>query len=133
MHCVEGQTLLNTILHVREEVIPWGVPQMQDRILESVRQDWAVYQHKLSEVRSLLNTTLSRLRLMENKFLKVDEWLKTMEERVNFRTGRQSDRATKEMQVQQMKVMKFDDGHFFLFQEPINHIVYVISTVLYTC
>lgn len=111
MNCVEGQTLLNTVLHVREEVIPWGVPQMQDRTLESIRQDWTVYQHKLSDVRSLINKTISRLRLMENKFLKVDDWLKTMEEKVNFRTGRQSDKATKEMQLQQMKVIKFDDVH----------------------
>ncbi|XP_060128741.1 nesprin-1 isoform X4 [Zootoca vivipara] len=103
MHCAEGQALLNAALHVREKVIPWGIPQLEDRILESVRQDWTVYQHKLSEVRMQLNTTLSRLRLMEDKFLKVDEWLKALEEKVNIRNGRQSDRATKEMQLQQMK------------------------------
>ncbi|XP_078239370.1 nesprin-1 isoform X9 [Pogona vitticeps] len=103
IECAEGQTLLNAALHVREEVIPWGVPQLEDRVLESIRQDWTVYQHKLSEIRTQLNTTLSRLRLMESKFLKVDEWLQTLEQKVNIRTGRQSDRATKEMQLQQMK------------------------------
>ncbi|XP_062833321.1 nesprin-1 isoform X16 [Anolis carolinensis] len=103
VECADGQALLNAVLHIREQVIPWGVPQLEDRILESVRQDWTVYQHKLSEVRTQLNTTLSKVRLMENKFLKVDEWLQTLEEKVNIRTGRQSDRATKEMQLQQMK------------------------------
>lgn len=104
VHCAEGQALLNAALHAREEVIPWGMPQVEDRVLESVRQDWQVYQHRLSEARTQLNTTLSRLRLMENKFQKVDDWLKSLEEKVNIRIGRQSDRATKEMQLQQMKV-----------------------------
>ncbi|KAJ7342117.1 hypothetical protein JRQ81_009049, partial [Phrynocephalus forsythii] len=103
IECAEGQTLLNAALRVREEVIPWGVPQLEDRILESVCQDWTAYQHKLSEVRTLLNTTLSRLRLMESKFMKVNEWLQTLEEKVKIRTGQQSDRATKEIQLQQMK------------------------------
>uniref|UniRef100_A0A8D0G5V4 Uncharacterized protein n=2 Tax=Sphenodon punctatus TaxID=8508 RepID=A0A8D0G5V4_SPHPU len=106
VHCAEGQALLNAALHVREEVIPWGLPQIEDRVLESVRQDWQVYQHRLSESRSQLNTTLSRLRLMEEKFQKVDDWLKTLEEKVNIRSKRQSVRATKEIQLQQMKVIK---------------------------
>ncbi|XP_061480140.1 nesprin-1 isoform X3 [Rhineura floridana] len=103
VHCAEGQALLNAAVHIREEVIPWGIPHLEDRILESIRQDWTVYQHKLSEVRMQLNTTLSRLRLMDNKFLKVDDWLKTLEEKVIIRTSRHSDRATKEIQLQQMK------------------------------
>ncbi|KAM7172376.1 nesprin-1 isoform 3-T4 [Macrochelys suwanniensis] len=103
VNCAEGQALLNAALHGREEVIPWGIPQIEDRALESMRQDWQVYQHRLSEARTQLNTTLNRLRLMEKKFQKVDDWLKTLEEKVNIRTGRQSDRATKEMQLQQMK------------------------------
>ncbi|KAH0622390.1 hypothetical protein JD844_024656, partial [Phrynosoma platyrhinos] len=103
VECAEGQALLNAALHVREQVVPWGIPQLEDRILESVRQDWTVYQHKLAEVRTQLNTILSKVRLMENKFLKVDEWIKTLEGKVYIRTGRQSDRATKEMQLQQMK------------------------------
>lgn len=113
MRCAEGQALLNTALHVREEVIPCGLPQLEDRLLELVRQDWTIYQQKLSEVRTQLNTTLSKLRLMEDKFLQVDNWLKSLEDKVNFRTGRQSDRATKELQLQQMKVMKWCDyGHY---------------------
>lgn len=96
--------MLNATLHAREEVIPWGTPQLEERVLESLRQDWMVYQHKLSDVRIQLNTTLSRLKLMENKFLKMDQWLKTLEDKVNIRTSRQSDRATKEIQFQQLKV-----------------------------
>ncbi|KAM6459267.1 nesprin-1-like [Liasis olivaceus] len=103
VHCAEGQALLNATLHAREEVIPWGTPQLEERVLESICQDWTVYQHKLSEIRIQLNTGLSRLKLMEKKFLKMDQWLKTLEEKVNIRTTRQSDRATKEIQLQQMK------------------------------
>ncbi|KAJ7400746.1 hypothetical protein BTVI_102513 [Pitangus sulphuratus] len=103
VHCAEGQALLNAAVHAREEVIPWGIPQIEDRVLESLRQDWQVYQHRLSEARSQLNATVSRLRLMEKKFQKVNDWLTKLEEKVAIRTGRQSDRATKEMQLQQMK------------------------------
>ncbi|XP_009867463.1 PREDICTED: nesprin-1, partial [Apaloderma vittatum] len=103
VHCAEGQALLNAAVHAREEVIPWGIPQIEDRALESLRQDWQVYQHRLSEARSQLNTTVSRLRLMEKKFQKVNDWLTDLEEKVAIRTQRQSDRATKEMQLQQMK------------------------------
>ncbi|XP_027759675.1 nesprin-1 isoform X4 [Empidonax traillii] len=103
VHCAEGQALLNAAVHAREEVIPWGIPQIEDRVLESLRQDWQVYQHRLSEARSQLNATVSRLRLMEKKFQKVNDWLTKLEEKVAIRTGRQSERATKEMQLQQMK------------------------------
>ncbi|XP_009945808.1 PREDICTED: nesprin-1-like, partial [Leptosomus discolor] len=103
VHCAEGQALLNAAVHAREEVIPWGIPQIEDRTLESLRQDWQVYQHKLSESRSKLNATVSKLRLMEKKFQKVNDWLTDLEKKVAIRTGRQSGRATKEMQLQQMK------------------------------
>ncbi|KAM4679141.1 nesprin-1 isoform 4-T5 [Amazona ochrocephala] len=103
VHCAEGQALLNAAVHAREEVIPWGIPQIEDRALESLRQDWQLYQHRLSEARSQLNVAVSRLRLMEKKFQKVNEWLTDLEGKVAIRTGRQSGRATKEMQLQQMK------------------------------
>lgn len=41
---------------------------------------------------------------MEKKFQKVNDWITELEEKVAVRTGRQSGRATKEMQLQQMKV-----------------------------
>mgnify|MGYP001857305264 CR=1 FL=1 len=104
VRCAEGQALLNAAVRAREEVIPWGMPQIEDRVLESIRQDWQVYQHNLSEARSQLNATVSRLRLMEKKFQKVNDWITELEEKVAVRTGRQSGRATKEMQLQQMKV-----------------------------
>ncbi|NWI93355.1 SYNE1 protein, partial [Pitta sordida] len=103
VHCAEGQALLNAAVHAREEVIPWGIPQIEDRALESLRQDWQVYQHRLSEARSQLNATVSRLRLMEKKIQKINDWLTELEEKVAIRTARQSDRSTKEMQLQQMK------------------------------
>lgn len=103
-HCAEGQALLNAAIHAREEVIPWGIPQVEDRALESLRQDWQVYQHRLSEARSQLNAAVSKLRLMEKKFQKVNDWLTNLEEKVAIRTGRRSGRATKELQLQQMKV-----------------------------
>ena len=105
VRCAEGQALLNSVLHAREEVIPSGIPQTEDRALESLRQDWQAYQQRLSETRTQFNNVVNKLRLMEQKFQQVDEWLKTMEEKVNLRTGRQSSRAAKEIQLHQMKVL----------------------------
>lgn len=104
MHCAEGQVLLNSVLHTREEVIPSGIPQTEDRALESLRQDWQAYQQRLSETRTQVNNVVNKLRLMEQKFQQVDEWLKALGEKVILRTGRQSNRATKEIQLHQLKV-----------------------------
>lgn len=104
MRCAEGQALLNSALHAREEVIPSGIPQAEDRALESLRQDWQGFQHRLSETRTQVNNVVNKLRLTEQKFQQVDEWLTTVEEKINLRTGRQSNRATKEIQLHQMKV-----------------------------
>nr|XP_045014662.1 nesprin-1 isoform X2 [Jaculus jaculus] len=103
VHCAEGQALLNAVLHTREDVIPAGIPRAEDRVLESLRQDWQTYQHRLSETRMQFNNVVNKLRLVEQKFQQVDEWLKKMEEKVSIRTERQSNRATKEMQLHQMK------------------------------
>lgn len=104
VHCAEGQALLNSVLHAREEVIPSGIPQTEDRALESLRQDWQAYQQRLSETRAQFNNVVNKLRLMEQKFQQVDEWLKTLEEKVSLRAERQSSRAAKETQLHQMKV-----------------------------
>lgn len=104
VHCTEGQALLNSVLHAREEVIPSGIPQTEDRALESLRQDWQAYQQRLSETRTQFNNVVNKLRLMEQKFQQVDEWLKAMEDKVSLRSGRQSNRAAKEIQLHQMKV-----------------------------
>uniref|UniRef100_A0A480VEC9 Nesprin-1 isoform X8 n=1 Tax=Sus scrofa TaxID=9823 RepID=A0A480VEC9_PIG len=103
VHCAEGQALLNSVLHSREEVIPSGIPQTEDRALESLRQDWQAYQQRLSETRTQFNNIVNKLRLMEQKFQHVDEWLKILEEKVSLQTGRQSTRAAKEIQLHQMK------------------------------
>ncbi|XP_022415225.1 nesprin-1 isoform X17 [Delphinapterus leucas] len=103
VHCTEGQALLHSVLHTREEVIPSGIPQTEDRALESLRQDWQAYQQRLSETRTQFNNVVNKLRLMEQKFQQVDEWLKAMEDKVSLRSGRQSNRAAKEIQLHQMK------------------------------
>ena len=72
--------------------------------MESLRQDWQAYQQRLSETRAQFNNVVNKLRLMEQKFQQVDEWLKTLEEKASLRTGRQSNRAAKETQLHQMKV-----------------------------
>lgn len=104
VRCAEGQALLNSVLHTREEVIPSGIPQTEDRALESLRQDWQAYQQRLTETRTQFNNVVNKLRLMEQKYQQVDEWLKTLENKVKVRTGRQSNRAAKEIQLHQMKV-----------------------------
>lgn len=104
VHCAEGQALLNSVLHTREEVIPSGIPQMEDRALESLRQDWQAYQQRLSETRTQFNNAVNKLRLMEQKFQQVDEWLKTLEQKMSLRAERQSNRAAKETQLHQLKV-----------------------------
>ncbi|XP_016071417.1 PREDICTED: nesprin-1 [Miniopterus natalensis] len=103
VRCAEGQALLNSALHTREEVIPSGIPQTEDRALESLRQDWQAYQQRLSETRTQFNSVVNKLRLMEQKFQQVDDWLQTLDEKVRLRTGRQSNRAAKETQLHQMK------------------------------
>lgn len=104
VRCAEGQALLNSVLHTREDVIPSGLPQAEDRVLESLRQDWQVYQHRLAEARMQLNNVVNKLRLMEQKFQQADEWLKRMEEKINFRSECQSSRSDKEIQLLQLKV-----------------------------
>lgn len=104
VRCAEGQALLNAVLHTREEVIPAGLPQTEDRALESLRQEWQAHQQRLSETRTQFNNVVNKLRLMEQKFQQVDGWLGTLEEKVGLRAGRQSNRAAKEAQLHQMKV-----------------------------
>ncbi|KTF86540.1 hypothetical protein cypCar_00031779 [Cyprinus carpio] len=99
VHCTEGQALLNTLLVTREQVIPWGIPQLEDRCLETVQQEWGSYQTRLGDTRSQLNSALAKLRQIEQKFQRLDNWLKGMETKGELRSGRRSDRATKEAQL----------------------------------
>lgn len=96
--------MLNTLLVSRELVIPWGLPQIEDRALETLQQEWRLYQGRLAETRSQLNSALAKLRQMEQKFQCLDSWLKGMETKAQLRTHRRSDRTTKDAQLQLIKV-----------------------------
>ncbi|KAJ8270593.1 hypothetical protein GJAV_G00116870 [Gymnothorax javanicus] len=100
IRCSEGQALLAAVLASREKVIPWGVPQIEDRALETVQQEWRGYQARLAEGRARLNSVIAKLRQMEHKFQHLDEWLKAMEVKGQLRSHRRSDRATKEAQLE---------------------------------
>lgn len=104
LHCTEGQALLNTLLVSRELVIPWGLPQIEDRALETLQQEWRLYQARLADTRAQLNSALAKLRQMEQKFQRLDSWLKGMETKGQLRSHRRSDRATKDAQLQLIKV-----------------------------
>lgn len=107
MHCTQGQALLNTVLVSREQVIQWGIPQLEDRTLETVQQEWESYQTRLSETRSQLNSAIAKLRQMEQKFQRLDNWLKGMENKGQLRSCRRSDKATKEAQLELLKVCAY--------------------------
>lgn len=104
LHCTEGQALLNTLLVSRELVTPWGLPQIEDRALETLQQEWRLYQGRLAETRAQLNSALAKLRQMEQKFQRLDSWLKGMETKAQLRSNRRSDRTTKDAQLQLIKV-----------------------------
>uniref|UniRef100_A0A8C7KDH8 Spectrin repeat containing, nuclear envelope 1b n=1 Tax=Oncorhynchus kisutch TaxID=8019 RepID=A0A8C7KDH8_ONCKI len=103
VQCTEGQALLNTLLDSRDQVVPWGVPQIEDRVLETLQQNWNLYQGKLGDTRTQLNSTLAKLRQMEQKFQGLDSWLNSMESKGQLRSHRRSDRATKDAQLQLIK------------------------------
>ncbi|XP_056332550.1 nesprin-1-like isoform X3 [Danio aesculapii] len=127
VHCTEGQALLNTLLVSREQVIPWGVPQLEDRCLEGVQQEWGSYQTRLTDTRSQLNSALAKLRQIEQKFQRLDNWLKGMESKGQLRTGRRSDRATKEAQLQ---LLKGWHEEVLVYQEEIEGLSVLAQQVL---
>lgn len=96
--------MLNTLLVSRELVIPWGLPQTEDRRLETLQQEWRLYQAQLVDTRGQLNSSLAKLRQIEQKFQCLDSWLKGMETKAQLRSNRQSDRTTKDAQLQLIKV-----------------------------
>lgn len=96
--------MLNTLLVSRELVIPWGLPQIEDRSLETLQQEWRFYQARLADTRAQLNSALAKLRQMEQKFQRLDSWLKGMETKAQLRNHRRSDRTTKDAQLQLIKV-----------------------------
>ncbi|XP_037304616.2 nesprin-1 isoform X8 [Pungitius pungitius] len=101
--CSNGQSLLSAVLNGRERVIPWGVPQIEDRVLDTAQQEWGAYQGRLEETQTQLRTTLTRLRQMGQRFLSLAQWLEEMEKAANIRGHRRSDRGTKETQLKKLK------------------------------
>ncbi|GCC32670.1 hypothetical protein chiPu_0011134 [Chiloscyllium punctatum] len=102
-HCTEGQTLMSAVLQSQEKMTLSGSTYMEDRILESAQRDWHLYQRRLAETKEKVNATLSMLRKLEKMFQQVDVWLSDLEGKVNLRTGRKSDRDTKQTQLQQLQ------------------------------
>eukprot|EP00061_Rhincodon_typus_P015220 g42775.t1 len=102
-HCTEGQALMSAVLQSQEKMTLSGSTYMEDRILESAQRDWHLYQRRLAETKEKVIATLSTLRKLEEMFQQVDVWLSDLEGKVNFRTGRKSDRDTKQTQLQQLQ------------------------------
>lgn len=63
-----------------------------------------MYQAQLVDTRGQLNSSLAKLRQIEQKFQCLDSWLKGMETKAQLRSTRQSDRTTKDAQLQLIKV-----------------------------
>ncbi|XP_049914520.1 nesprin-1 [Epinephelus moara] len=101
--CSNGQSLLSSVLTSRERVIPWGIPQIEDRALDTAQREWGAYQGRLEETQTQLSSTLTRLRQMGQRFLSLAQWLEEMEKVANVRRHRRSDRGTKETQLKKLK------------------------------
>ncbi|XP_026174038.1 nesprin-1 isoform X1 [Mastacembelus armatus] len=101
--CSDGQSLLSSVLTSREKVIPWGIPQIEDRALDTVQREWGAYRGRLEETRAQLRSTLSRLRQMSQRFLSMAQWLEEMEKAATIRRHRRSDRTTKETQLKKLQ------------------------------
>ncbi|KAG7239212.1 hypothetical protein INR49_029965 [Caranx melampygus] len=101
--CSNGQSLLSSVLTSRERVIPWGIPQIEDRALDTAQREWGAYQGRLEETQTHLNSTLTRLRQMGQRFLSLAQWLEEMEKVANIRRHRRSDRANKGTQLKKLQ------------------------------
>ncbi|XP_061127011.1 nesprin-1-like isoform X2 [Syngnathus typhle] len=102
--CSDGQSLLSSVLTSRERVIPWGIPQIEDRALDTAQQEWGAYQNHLAETQTQLNSSLTRLKVMGHKFLTLAHWLEEMEKGADLRLHRRSDRTTKETQLKKLEL-----------------------------
>ncbi|CAB1447010.1 unnamed protein product, partial [Pleuronectes platessa] len=102
-HCSHGQSLLSSVLTSRERVIPWGIPQIEDRALDTAQREWGAYQGRLEETQAQLRATLTRLRQMGQRFLSLAQWLEELEKVANLRRHRRSDRAKKETQLKKLQ------------------------------
>ncbi|XP_060722109.1 nesprin-1 isoform X2 [Tachysurus vachellii] len=100
--CSEGHALLKSALSSREQVIPWGVPQIEDRALETAQREWQAYQDRLENTQASLEQTLIRLQQLEGCFQNLDRWLVDIELKVSLRSDRRAECAAKELQLQQL-------------------------------
>lgn len=98
--------MLSSVLTSRERVIPWGIPQIEDRALDTAQREWGAYQGRLEETQAQLSATLSRLRQMGQRFLSLAHWLEEMERVTNIRRHRRSDRTTKETHLKKLQVRR---------------------------
>ncbi|XP_029965559.1 nesprin-1 isoform X1 [Salarias fasciatus] len=101
--CSNGQSLLSSVLTSRERVIPWGIPQIEDRALDTAQREWGAYQSRLEETQEQLRSTLTRLRQMGHRFLSLAQWLEEMEKTANVRSTRRSDRGSKQTQLKKLQ------------------------------
>lgn len=103
-HCPKGHNLLSSVLAIRERVIPWGPPQIEDRALETAQTEWQGYQDRLGETKVQVEQALARVQQLEGLFQSLDQWLVDIELKVKVRSHRRSDVTAKEAQLQHLKV-----------------------------
>uniref|UniRef100_A0A8C2KL13 Spectrin repeat containing, nuclear envelope 1a n=1 Tax=Cyprinus carpio TaxID=7962 RepID=A0A8C2KL13_CYPCA len=103
-HCPKGHNLLSSVLAIRERVIPWGPPQIEDRALETAQTEWQGYQDRLGETKVQVEQALARVQQLEGLFQSLDQWLVDMELKVKVRSHRCSDVTAKEAQLQHLKI-----------------------------
>uniref|UniRef100_A0AAR2ILP8 Spectrin repeat containing, nuclear envelope 1b n=1 Tax=Pygocentrus nattereri TaxID=42514 RepID=A0AAR2ILP8_PYGNA len=103
----EGHTLLRSALTSREQVIPWGIPQIEERALETAQREWQGYQDRMGDTKAQVEQTLVRLQKLEDCFQNLDQWLVDIELKVRLRSHRRSDSTTKDIQLQQLLVRGF--------------------------
>uniref|UniRef100_A0A8C1YUK6 Spectrin repeat containing, nuclear envelope 1a n=1 Tax=Cyprinus carpio TaxID=7962 RepID=A0A8C1YUK6_CYPCA len=103
-HCPKGHNLLSSVLSIRERVIPWGPPQIEDRALETAQTEWQGYQDRLGETKVQVEQALARVQQLEGLFQSLDQWLVDMELKVKVRSHRCSDVTAKEAQLQHLKI-----------------------------
>lgn len=96
------------MLTSREKVIPWGIPQIEDRALDTAQREWGAYQGRLEETQTQLSSTLTRLKQVGQRFLSLAQWLEEMEKVAKIRRHRRSDRAIKETQLKKLQVRERD-------------------------
>uniref|UniRef100_A0A8B9L7P1 Spectrin repeat containing, nuclear envelope 1a n=1 Tax=Astyanax mexicanus TaxID=7994 RepID=A0A8B9L7P1_ASTMX len=108
--CSQGLTLLKSALASREQVVPWGVPQIEERALETAQREWQEYQERMRDTKTQVVQTLSRLQQLESCFQSLDQWVEDIERKVRLRSHRRSDSTTKDTQLQQLLQWQMEAG-----------------------